>query len=83
MRLWETAMFQFEVCFTRLILNRIQWAVCKPFFCVEIDNLKSGHAGQCGEQLWARQALSRCNPLFARCLEEKVLHAFASPTGLR
>ena len=32
MRKWETAMFQFEVCFTRLILNRFQWAVCKPCF---------------------------------------------------
>ena len=43
-------MFQFEVCFTRLFLNRIQWAVCKPFFFwVKVDNLKSGHAGQCGE----------------------------------
>ena len=34
---------------------------------MEVENLKSGltrscHAGQCGEPLWACQALFRCNP---------------------
>ena len=44
----------------------------------------------CEEQLWACQALSRCNLLYAgkffvlaSCFEEKVLHAFASSTRLR